>query len=100
MLKIELHQTDGSTKTYTQTFVSARMFREAITMQKLFQEEITETTVDKLVSFVVDVFGKQFTVDEFYDGVESSELMNEVIKAINSVTNKLPASEGGNDDPN
>lgn len=98
MLKIELRQADGSTKSYTQSFVSGRFFRESIAMQKLFKNEITEETVDKLVTFVVDLFGKQFTLDEFYDGVASADLMDEVTNAINGVVNKLPSS--GESDPN
>lgn len=97
MIKIELRQADGSTKTYVQTFVSARRFREAIEMQSLFSEMNAEV-LDKVVAFIVDVFDGQFTLDEVYDGIASWDMTDEIKRIISSITSKIPSD--GTEDPN
>lgn len=96
---------DGKDKTFVQDFISGRKFRKTIVMQKLFgagengQLNIDESFVDTLVAYVVDMFDNQFTVDEFYDGIESHKILSTITGCINSVVN--PAVESvGDSDPN
>jgi len=102
MLKIELRK-ENEFKTYTQDFISGRMFRKTIEIQKLFQVNeqgknvIDETHIDALVNYVVDLFGKQFTIDEFYDGVQAKELISTIMGCIQEVTGQVTQAAGVTD---
>lgn len=91
---------NGENKTFTADFISARMFRRAVEMQKHFRGgELDENTLDEMVGFVTEVFGKQFTIDDVYDGVEASKIIDVIIQTINAVTGRVSKAAGA-DDPN
>lgn len=102
MLTIELRKENGM-KTYTQDFISGRMFRKTIEIQKLFRMNdegknvIDETHIDALVNYVVDLFGKQFTIDEFYDGVQAKELISTIMRCVQEVTGQVSQAAGVTD---
>ena len=88
-MKITL-RIDKNEKTYTNDFVKARIFRNALKLNKEFKEEgsgISVELFDTLVEFVVTAFGNQFTIDEFWDGVETQNLQSEVMRVFNEVLN-------------
>jgi len=81
---------DGDNKTFTNDFVKARVFRNALKLnEKMSKEgnEISVETFDEMVGFVVTVFDNQFTTDDFYDGVQAGELQSEIMHVFNSVLN-------------
>ena len=92
-------------KTFHQDFISARMFRRTIEIQKLFRtnEEgknvIDETHIDTLVEYIVSLYGGQFTVDQFYDGIRSRDLMSTIKKTIQTVVGQANDAIG-TADPN
>lgn len=85
-MKITL-RINGEDKTFTNDFVQGRIFRNALELNKKLKEntEISVDLFDTLVEFVVITFGKQFTVDEFWDGVEAHKLQDEVMRVFNQV---------------
>ncbi|SPU37919.1 phage-like protein [Lysinibacillus capsici] len=81
---------DGQDKTFTNVFVKARVFRNALKMNEKMREEGTEVSVetfDEMIGFVVNVFDNQFTVDDVWDGLEAGLLQNEIMRVFNSVLN-------------
>ena len=92
---------DGKEKTFRVDFISGRMVRNTIAMTKRLNfNDLSPEELDDLVGFVVDVFGRQFTIDEFYDGIASQDLMKTIEECIrNVVGNTLGAeveeSDGG-----
>ncbi|WP_369595766.1 phage tail assembly chaperone G [Lysinibacillus pakistanensis] len=81
---------DGNNKTFTNDFVKARVFRNALKMNEKMREEgqaISVETFDEMVGFVVNVFDSQFTIDDFYDGVQANELQSEIMRVFNDVLN-------------
>lgn len=81
---------DGKEKTFTNDFVKARVFRNALKLnEKLrgFENNVTPELFDEMVEFVVAVFDRQFTIDEFYDGIEVSKMINEIMRIFNEVLN-------------
>ncbi|MFJ7914483.1 MULTISPECIES: phage tail assembly chaperone G [unclassified Lysinibacillus] len=81
---------DGDNKTFTNDFVKARIFRNALKLNEKMSEEgnkISVETFDELVGFVVTVFDNQFTIDDFYDGVKAEELQSEIMRVFNGVLN-------------
>lgn len=86
-MKIELI-VNGEIKTYIPCFISGRLFRNAIRMQRKVQETgLSVETLDELVGFVVTVFNNQFTIDDFYDGVEAKELFPTIMNIIGDCIN-------------
>ncbi|MDX1769887.1 MAG: hypothetical protein R3328_00030 [Planococcaceae bacterium] len=74
---------NGETKTYTQLFVSARYMRKALELRiEMDLNNLSLEDVDTVVNFVVDVFGKQFTSDDVYDGLSYDELINTVFEDV------------------
>src|SRR5690625_2855803 len=94
-MKLEL-QINGEQKIFTTPFVSARSFRRLMEFdQKMDYNNLSIDDVDELVGYVCNVFGDQFTIDEFYDGVPSHELINTILKVFIYVrSGKEPEEEG------
>jgi hypothetical protein len=95
---------NGENKTFTADFISGRMFRRAIEMQKHFRDgaaNLDENTLDEMVGFVVEAYGKQFTIDEFYDGIQSDKLISTITQTINVVVGRSVKALGADtNDPN
>ncbi|NIK10926.1 phage tail assembly chaperone G [Alkalibacillus almallahensis] len=77
-MKLEL-QLNGETKIFTTAFVSGRHFRQLME----FDEKIDYTNIgleeaDELIGFVCDVFGNQFDVNQFYDGIPSHKVISTI----------------------
>lgn len=93
----------GEDKQFNQDFISGRMFRKTIEIQKMFKvnEEgknvIDETHIDALVNYVVDLFDKQFSADEFYDGVKAKELISTIMRCVQGVTGQVSEAVGATD---
>lgn len=64
---------------YTAPFVSGRHHRKILEYdQTIDYSDVDLDQTDELIGFVCDVFGNQFTVDEFYDGIPSHELISTI----------------------
>lgn len=67
---------DGGKKTYSQFFVSARFMRKALELRKEMNlNNLSLEDVDTAINFTVEVFDKQFTFDDVYDGIEYDNLI-------------------------
>lgn len=88
---------DGQEKTFNAPFISARMLRAAIALSEKLKT-ITVETLDEMVHFAVDVFGKQFTFDEFYDGVHAPEMIDTLTEVIHAVTGAVQPQGGSASD--
>lgn len=88
-------------KKFTQEFVSGRVFRKTLEMQKLLRNGIDEDTLDIFVDYVVLLFGKQFTMDEFYDGIDARVIVDELVRCIEEVIHGASDAVGADpSDPN
>lgn len=86
----------GVDKSYTASFISARMLRRTIELSKQVNfSDISPEELDTLVNFVVEVYGKQFTVDDVYDGLSSSELMSVLTTCLNGVAGEVSGAASG-----
>jgi hypothetical protein len=88
---------NGEEKTFTVPFVKARMFRRALEITKKYDlNDVDVETLDVLVSYVVELFNNQFTIDDVYDGVPADKLIPTILDCINSVVGVA----GKSSDPN
>jgi hypothetical protein len=88
---------NGEEKTFTVPFVKARMFRRALEITKKYDlNDVNVETLDVLVSYVVELFNNQFTIDDVYDGIPADKLISTILDCINSVVGVA----GKSNDPN
>lgn len=64
---------NGKDKEFKTDFISARMFRRSEELSRKHQNK-EEVDIDEIVDFIVQVFNNKFTIDEFYDGVDVSDI--------------------------
>ena len=74
--------------------ITVRMFRRATEVRKAFIDEkflgenYPATDLDEAVQFIVEYFGNQFTVDDFYDGImfaDAQEFVLLFLKVLNNI---------------
>lgn len=91
MLKIS-----GKDKTYTAGFISARMVRNTIAVSKDINfDNISPEGLDKLMDYIVELFGGQFTRDEIYDGLASKDLIPTITRCIDEVVGAVGEATAG-----
>ncbi|MGE7131254.1 phage tail assembly chaperone G [Lysinibacillus xylanilyticus] len=81
---------NGQEKIFSNDFVKARVFRNALKMNEKMRKEgneISVETFDEMISFVVNVFDNQFTIDDVWDGLEAGRLQEEIMRVFNNVLN-------------
>ena len=80
----------GKDKSFTAGFISARMVRRTIEVsQGVNFENISPDELDKLIDYIVELFGSQFTRDDVYDGLSSKELIPTITNCINEVVGQM-----------
>jgi len=89
-MRITLRMGDKK-QTFESGFVPARLLRNTIEKaEKMQKGEIKEVEMfDIMASYIVDVYKKQFTIDNVLDGLSFEELTKEFYKAMGNITNKL-----------
>lgn len=99
-MKITL-RIEGTDKAFTQDFVSGRIFRKTLEMQKLLGKGVDENTLDTFVDYVVELFGRQFTQDQFYDGIDARVIIDKIVSCIDEIINGASEAVGADPtDPN
>ncbi|MED4726990.1 hypothetical protein P9597_02345 [Aneurinibacillus migulanus] len=92
---------DGKKKKFGTGFISARMFRRAIALQKKMNGGIkSEEDLDEIVDYVVDMFGGKFTREQLYDGLEAEKFFSTIVDCISQVVRKINKVAGADADPN
>lgn len=77
-LKLEIN---GEEKTFTCTKVKGILLRKTAAITKTFNkmsEELNEEEIDELVDYIVEIFNKQFTRDEYYEGTDISDVVGNI----------------------
>lgn len=92
---------DGKEKTFVAPFISGRMFRKTLEMQKKLKEGVDEAGLDAMVDYVVELYGKEFDRDTFYDGIEAKKLLSTIMGCLDEVLNSVNDAVGdGGQAPN
>lgn len=87
---------DKKNQTFTAGFISARMVRRTIEVsQGVNFENISPEELDKLIDYIVELFGNQFTRDDVYDGLSSKDLIPTITKCINEVVGQMSEATQG-----
>ncbi len=86
-IEIEL-EINGEIKRFVCTKVKGILLRKTVSVIKVFTDMdkgMNEENLDKLVDYMVDVFGKQFTREEFYNGVELDDVIVKIQKTAENI---------------
>lgn len=86
-IEIEL-EINGEIKRFVCTKVKGILLRKTVSVIKVFTDMdkgMNEENLDKLVDYMVDVFGKQFTREEFYNGVELDDVIVKIQKTAETI---------------
>jgi hypothetical protein len=87
---------NGKDKTYTAGFISARMVRTTIAVsQEINFDNISPGELDKLMDYIVELFGGQFARDDLYDGLASRDLIPTITRCINEVVGAMGEATAG-----
>lgn len=93
-------------KTFIQPFVSGRILRRTIEIEKDFDKLVKDAGAevknydsikdqDLQAKYVSEVFGNQFTPDQYIDGVESHKMLSEFLRVRNFVVTGRDEAMGG-----
>lgn len=88
MIEVTL-KIDNEDKKFVAPFISARMLKNTIKQFGDTETKTDESTIDEMVAYIVDIFGKQFTIDQLYDGIASGELISKFTECVQNVTGNL-----------
>lgn len=87
---------DGKEVTKEKTYISpparGRMVRRAIEItEEVGFANLKTADLDILVDYAVKLFNNQFTIDEFYDGIDAEQLLPTVMDCVNNVVGTIGA---------
>jgi len=84
-MKLEL-MIDGKKKIFTTPFVSGLSYRKLLEYdQTIDYTDMNTDDYDELIGFVCNVFGDQFTVNEFWEGIASHEIVSTLLDTFSYV---------------
>ncbi|HFR4148752.1 TPA: hypothetical protein ACHVJ6_002576 [Bacillus cereus] len=75
-------------------FIPARLIRQAPELAEIPNNPGPED-MDKMVQYVVKVYGEQFTMDQYWDGVDARKFLSTTSDVINAIVNETVDAAGG-----
>ncbi|GAB6517477.1 MULTISPECIES: phage tail assembly chaperone G [Bacillus cereus group] len=86
---------DRENKTFNlPEFIPARLIRQAPELADIPNNPGPED-MDKMVKFVVNVYDEQFTLDQYWDGVDARKFLSTTSNVINAIVNETVDAAGG-----
>lgn len=76
-------------------FIPARLIRQAPELAEIPNNPGPED-MDKRVQFVVKVYDGQFTLDQYWDGIDARKFLSTTSDVINAIINETVEAAGGN----
>jgi 23S rRNA G2069 N7-methylase RlmK/C1962 C5-methylase RlmI len=72
--------------TYKLGTVKAKMIRKAMQLtEEINFDRLSVEDLDKLVQFIVELYGNKFTIDDVYENLDAQELVPTLNKCINAL---------------
>lgn len=85
-LKLQIGEKERS---FSPSFISARMLRRTLEVQKKVENGFKLDELDLVVDYMVELFGHQFTRDEYYDGLAVERFLPQAIECIEEVMKRF-----------
>jgi len=88
-MKITL-KIDNKDTEFVTPFISGRKLRDTFKLAKMAStNDYDEKILDEMVKYIVDMFGKQFTFDQFYDGIEANKIISVFTQLVDEITGTM-----------
>lgn len=93
---------DGKDKTFTAPFISGRMFRKTVELEELEMEGKLKglELLDAQVEYMAELYGNQFTAEEYYDGIPGDKVVSTILEHRNEIIRASNKALGIDTDPN
>jgi hypothetical protein len=79
-------------KIFVVDHLRSRIVRKALNIYDTIDvKNMSGESLDRLANYVVEVYKNQFTLDDFYDGIDCDELMPTLTKCIKDVVSTMGA---------
>ncbi|MBW3490782.1 phage tail assembly chaperone G [Bacillus sp. FDAARGOS_1420] len=75
-------------------FIPARLIRQAPELADIPNNPGPED-MDKMVQYVVKVYGEQFTLDQYWDGIDVRKFLSTTTEVINAIIHETVEAAGG-----
>lgn len=86
---------DGEKQTFNMPeFIPARLIRQAPELADIPNNPGPED-MDKMVQFVVKVYDDQFTLDQYWDGVDARKFLATTVEVIDGIINETVEAASG-----
>lgn len=76
---------NGKEKTFIAPFVSARRLKETLALSNKTQKGFDENVMDEVGEYLVNIYGKQFTLDQIYDGLSANDFLSKAVEDMQEV---------------
>ena len=88
---ITLYDANDEVKgTYTRSFIPWEVLKEAVKLQGINLDKISEEDVDRMAHLVVAAFGDRFTIDDLNKGSDVGEMMTVINSIVSRASNAMP----------
>lgn len=88
---------DGEEKTFVAPFLKGRLYKDFFDIQKRLKSNITPESMDIMIDFVCRVYGNQFTIDDYWDGVPLNKTLSEIVRTVNEIGQMIASDVQGDD---
>jgi hypothetical protein len=87
---------NGKEKTEKKMYIApspkARIVRNALAMTEIIDTKNMKTAdVDSLMNYIVDLFGRQFTIDDIYDGLDADKIQSTLLECVGGIVGTMGA---------
>jgi hypothetical protein len=77
-------------KTYVMTVVKSRMVRKSMEISEKFNfDKLKAKDLDVIATFICELYGNKFNIDDIYDNLPANELMPFIVNSIQSITGTM-----------
>lgn len=77
---------NGEDKVFVAPFLTGKLYKDLFEMYDKLKGPKTPETINVLIDFVCQVFGNQFTIDEYYSGLALGKVLSELVRVLNELT--------------
>lgn len=76
---------NGEEKTFVAPFLSGKLYKDFFEMQRKLEGKMDIETMNTLIDFVCRVYGNQFTIDQYLEGVPLNKVLSEIVRTMNDL---------------
>nr|WP_302599769.1 hypothetical protein [uncultured Cellulosilyticum sp.] len=88
---------NGEERTFVAPFLSGKLYKDFFEMQRKLQEPKDPSVMNTMIDFVCRVYGNQFTIDQYWEGVPLNKVLSEIVRTVNELGELIMEDVEGGD---